>query len=54
VRTVQRTATAPPQADPANLTGVSVDDLADQVLRRIRDQLRVDRERRGSIADRRG
>jgi hypothetical protein len=33
---------------------LNLDDVADQVLRRIRQQLRVDRERRGSIADRRG
>jgi hypothetical protein len=38
---------------PSDAAGVDVDDLADRVLRRIRDQLRRDRERQGSIADRR-
>ena len=35
-------------------SSVNLDDLADQILRRIRGQLRIDRERRGSIADQRG
>jgi hypothetical protein len=41
------------QPESSDTSGVDIDDLADRVLRRIRDQLRRDRERQGSIADRR-
>lgn len=53
-RSVQRTATTQRQPDSSAAPGVDVDALADQVLRRVRDQLRLDRERRGTIADRKG
>jgi hypothetical protein len=40
--------------DGSAASAANIDDLADQVLRRIRDQLRLDRERRGAISDVRG
>jgi hypothetical protein len=53
-RPVQRVSGAQRQADASESAGMNIDDLADQVLRRIRGELRIERERRGSIADRRG
>lgn len=53
-RAVQRTVTSQRQPDSSTGAGVDLDALADQVFRRVRDQLRLDRERRGAIADRKG
>ena len=53
--TVQRTVTAArkgPEDAGGTASQVDLDVLVDKVLRRVRDQLRVDRERRGTIADR--
>ncbi|MGI8683976.1 MAG: hypothetical protein ACR2MO_02550 [Acidimicrobiales bacterium] len=53
---VQRTVTASraqTTGAPTGMSGTDVDALVEKVLRKVRDQLRVDRERRGSIADRR-